>query len=100
MSTAGPSNSSVPKESKSALKKKAKAEALAKAQAPAAESEATGESIRVESPTNGMEFSSESPYVKELYKYDWEHRTRRTLCLGSAADLLHAGISVTSRRSS
>ena len=74
MSTAAPANSTAPKESKSAQKKKAKAEALAKAQAqaqaPAHESETLQESNRVESPTDGPESSSESPYVKELYKYD------------------------------
>lgn len=69
MSTTGPSNPTAPKESKSAQKKKAKAEALAKAQAPPADSAVPAESTRADSPTNGTETSSESPYVKELYKY-------------------------------
>ena len=65
-------NPTAPKESKSAQKKKAKAEALAKAQAqpqtPIADAELTAEANRADSPTNGAEGSTESPYLKELYK--------------------------------
>ena len=70
MSSTGPSNPTATKESKSAQKKKAKAEALAKAQAQPVDSAAPADSIRADSPTNGTETSSESPYVKELYKYE------------------------------
>ena len=68
MSSIQTTNIGAQTESKSAKKKKAKAEAAA--QSPqAGELEVGSPHVISEPGTNGIDTSSESPYVKELYKY-------------------------------
>lgn len=73
MSAPTTSNPPVQNESKSAKKKKAKAEvpahvSNAPSTTPSAEAGA-GQAV-AETPTNGADGTFESPYIKELYKYD------------------------------
>ena len=73
MSSAAVSNPVAPTESKSSRKKKAKAETSK----PAAEGNSRSPSFDAgatqagtDSTTNGAEGGYESPYIKELYKYE------------------------------
>lgn len=73
MSTVINSAPPVPTESKSSRRKKAKAEGSNSASEDATRSPTTEAGARptdAETPVNGAEGSYESPYIKELYKYD------------------------------
>lgn len=73
MSTVTNSAPTVPTESKSSRRKKAKADGSNSTSEDAARSptaEAGAKPTGAETPVNGAEGSYESPYIKELYKYD------------------------------
>jgi len=73
MSTVTNSTPTVPTDSKSSRRKKTKVEGSNSASEGATRSPTTETGAKptgVETPVNGAEGSYESPYIKELYKYD------------------------------
>jgi len=71
MSSNAVANPAAQQPSKSARKKKGKADAPAKVPTAPAETENGGDSpVAMEGATNGADGAYESPYLKDLYRYD------------------------------
>lgn len=71
MSSTAVANPAAQQPSKSARKKKGKADAPAKVPTASAETETGGDSpVAMEGATNGADGAYESPYLKDLYRYD------------------------------
>ncbi len=71
MSSTAVANPAAQQPSKSARKKKGKADAPAKVPTAPTETETGGDSpVATEGATNGADGAYESPYLKDLYRYD------------------------------
>lgn len=95
MSSTAVSNPAAQQSSKSARKKKGKSDAPAKTPTAPADTETGGDSPgAMEGATNGADGAYESPYLKDLYRYDHARAESWDMVDSSA------GIYATSRRNS